>query len=156
MKFVWFAGMAMLALTAYSAQNDNDDPNGRGFMKNDDTQAPSVESLVPYQSAIASLRRKMPEDETLSFAITINSPAESYATMIKRELESRPEYGITVTVTPLRNTSTLEVENWRVYGVSKPLRVGDLSEDEHHAIAGWAYSVAGYFMSTLSNFAYRF
>lgn len=149
-------GIALFAVSAYSAQTPNDSAKRNEIMTSDSNPAPSVESLLPYQSAIASFKRKVPEDETLAFVITINSPAESYATMIQRELESREEYGITVTVTPLRNTSTLEVENWRILGVSKPLRVGDLSEDEHHAIAGWAYSMAAYFMSSLSNFAYRF
>lgn len=124
-------------------------------MKEEREPVPSVEALLPYQSAIASLRRKMPEDETVAFTIAITSPAESYAVMIQRELESRKEYGIRVTVTPLRDTSTLEMASWRIFGLSRPLRLGDLSEDEHHAIAGWAFQVAGYFESTLKSFAYR-
>ena len=125
-------------------------------MKKDSEYVPSVDALVPYQSAIASFRRKLPEDEMLAFTISIMSPAESYAIMIQRELESKSEYGITVTVSPVRNPGTREVEAWRLYGVSKPLRLGDLSEDQHHAIAGWVFAVAGYFQSTLRNFAYRF
>jgi hypothetical protein len=124
-------------------------------MPNPSTNAPSVDALLPYQSSLASLRRKLPEDETAAFVISVMSPAESYATMIQRELESRSEYGITVTVTPLRNPATREVETWRIHGISRPLRIGDLDESEHHTIAGWAFSVAAYFQSTLQSFSYR-
>lgn len=148
-----FTLLLLLWQAVYAEQQTPNTPTQRSEnMKNDGDYVPPVDALVPYQSAIASFRRKLPEDEMLSFAISIMSPAESYATMIQRELESKPEYGITVTVTPLRNTQTREVETWRIYGVSKPLRLGDLSEDEHHAIAGWAFQVAGYFQSTLQNF----
>lgn len=119
------------------------------------SDAPSVDALVPYQSAIASFQRKMPPDETVAFVMTIVSPAESYATMIQRELESKGEYGITVTVTPMHIPGTRDVARWRIHGVSKSLRLGDLSEAEHHAIVGWAFEIATYFQSTLQNFAYR-
>lgn len=149
--------LLLLLLQAVHAEQEAPEPLSQRSesMKNDGEYVPPVDALVPYQSAIASFRRKLPEDEMIAFAISIMSPAESYATMIQRELESKPGYGITVTVTPLRNARAGEVETWRIYGVSKPLRVGDLSEDEHHAIAGWAFEVAGYFQSTLQNFAYR-
>lgn len=142
-----------LAVTTYAAQSGSTERSSPVPDNND--SSPSVESLVPYQSAIASFKRKMPEDETLAFVIVINSPSESYATMIKGELENKPDYEINVTITALRNSSTGEVETWRVFGVSKRLRPGELSEAKHHELAGWAYSVAGYFNSTLNSFNYR-
>lgn len=151
-KCCFIIAAMLLTTTTYAAQNGGTD---RSKPVSDDDSIPSVESLLPYQSAIASFQRKIPEDETLAFVISITSSAESYATMIKRELESQPDYEITVTVTPLRNSATGETETWRIFGVSKQVRLGDLSEAKHHELAGWAYSVAGYFNSTLNSFNYR-
>lgn len=137
----------LVLVTVTQARSEN--------MTNENEPAPSVDALIPYQSTIESFRRKMPADEEIAFVVTITSPAESYATMIQRELESKTEYGINVTVTPLRDPQTREVKSWRIYAVSKPLQLGELSEEKHHAIAGWAFGVAGYFQSTMLSFSYQ-
>lgn len=152
LKYCFIVTAISLTTATYALQSGSND---RNKTVSDNDASPSIESLLPYQSAIASFQRKMPEDDTLAFAIAINSPSESYAAMIKRELENEPKYSITVTVTALRHSSTGEVEKWRVFGVSKRCRLGDLSEVKHHELVGWAYSVAGYFNSTLSSFSYR-
>lgn len=124
-------------------------------MDNNDNYVPSVESLTPYQSAINFFQAKLDDDETLAFVFTIKSPAESYATMIEKTLKNKPEYDITVTITPMRKSGTREIESWRIHGVSKQLRFGDLSEEKHHEITGWIYDLSGYFKSDLQSLAYR-
>lgn len=153
LKSCFIIAVILFTTTTNAAQSGGID-RSKPVSDKDDSM-PSLESLLPYQSPIASFQRKMPEDEKLAFVITVKSSSESYATMVKRELEAQPDYEITVTITPLRNSSTQEVETWRVFGVSKQLRVGDLSEAKHHELTGWAYSIAGYFNSTLASFNYR-
>lgn len=124
-------------------------------MDNNDNYVPSVESLTPYQSAMDFFQGKLKDDDTLAFTFVIISPAESYAIMIERTLKSKAEYGITVTISPKRKTGTMEIESWRIHGVSKQLRFGDLSEEKHHEITGWIYDLSGYFNSDLQSLAYR-
>ncbi|MFG0266925.1 MAG: hypothetical protein ACF8AM_17515, partial [Rhodopirellula sp. JB055] len=64
---------------------------------------PSVDNLAPYQSAVDFFRNKLGPDDTLAFTFTIHSPAQGYLEMIKRTLEEREEYGLTLTITPNLN-----------------------------------------------------
>lgn len=157
MRAVHWSFIAFVTLLLTLSAHADESASGIDHRWNDhmENAYPSVEALLPYQSPIASFQRKLPADATLAIALVIVSPAESYATMIQRELERTTEYGFTVTVTALRDPQTREVETWRVYAVSKAIPFGDLSEELHHTIAGWAFSVASYFDSTLTSFAYR-
>ena len=96
----------------------------------------------------------MPDDDTVRFVFSITSEAESYATMVKRTLENDPRYDIEITLTPFYNMDRT-VDSWRIFGISKELRLGDLGEEEDHTIVGWVYSVATYFKSELKYLSYR-
>lgn len=145
----------LVPITCVGQDDRNTTGTGKGNMKNNDKYIPSVESLTPYVSSITFFKGRLKEEDMLELVFTISSPAESYATMIKNTLESKSGYNFTVTITPIRDPGTREPESWRIHGISKKLRVGDLSGEEHHAVTGWIYSLSVYFKSDLKTLAYR-
>ncbi len=123
-------------------------------MKTPSGFVPSVDNLAPYQSAVDFFRNKLGADDTLAFTFSIHSPAEGYMEMIMQTLAEREEYGLTLTPTPnLKRPPSPEI--WRIHGVSKPYRYGELTDAMHFEALGWVYDVCRYFESELVSFNYR-